>query len=57
MHRGLCFTKMLHTTNALLMCVTRERRRGDRPPTKINVKGMGNIYIWLMWGDKKFVVS
>ena len=26
-------------------------------PQKINVKGMGDIYIWLMWGDKEFVVS
>jgi hypothetical protein len=43
-----------------MVVVARERRRGDRPPTKINVKGvwgMGDIYIWLMWGDKEFVVS
>jgi hypothetical protein len=32
--------------------VARERRRGDRPPTKnvICNGGWGDIYIWLMWG-------
>jgi hypothetical protein len=34
--------------------VARERRRGDRPPTKNVIWG---IYIWSMWGDKEFVVS
>jgi len=38
------------------MNVARERRRGDRPPTK-NVMGNGGIYIWSMWGDKEFIVS
>ena len=40
------------------MVVARERRRGDRPPTKNKCKFnvMGG-YIWSMWGDKEFVVS
>jgi len=50
-------SNMNPTTEPCIPSVTRERRRGDRPPTKINVKGVGDIYIWLMWGDKEFVVS
>ena len=38
----------------LKVIVARERRRGDRPPTKNVIWG---IYIWSMWGDKEFVVS
>jgi hypothetical protein len=37
--------------------VARERRRGDRPPTKYKCKFNGGIYIWSMWGDKEFFVS
>jgi hypothetical protein len=37
--------------------VARERRRGDRPPKKNNCNRGWGIYIWSMWGDKKFVVS
>jgi len=38
----------------VMLPVARERRRGDRPPTKNIIWG---IYIWSMWGDKEFVVS
>jgi len=50
-------SKTISPFSCSLMIVARERRRGDRPPTKKKQCNVMGGYIWSMWGDKEFVVS